>query len=121
MRDQPGVGVVDDDEGKRKKPGGGDGNARRISQSCDRRNQRSAQNFGRPSRDEERAKFSAAGQVRDACMARSRAGIGARRRRSDGFDRTNLIARRRGNYSTSCNAMLAPTHDLSMMTSTPII
>jgi len=56
--------------------------------------------------DEGRAKFSAAGQVRDACMARSRAGIGARRRRSDCFNRTNLIVQRREitrHHATRCS------------------
>ncbi len=52
---------------------------------------RCAQNSRRSSRDAWRPKISAAGEVRDASLARGRAGVAAKRRRIDRLDRRSGV------------------------------
>src|SRR5207248_10313677 len=90
LRDQSGIRLIDDDEIEREKPRGSRGDAARLSRFGDGRNGRGAADVGRSSNDAGRAKISSAGQVRHASLAGGRAGVVAKRRRSDYFDRNRF-------------------------------
>ena len=80
MRDQPGFGVTDDNEIEGQKPGGSNGDAPRISRSCDKGNERVTENARRPARNAGGPKIPAASEVRHAGVARGAAGVRARLR-----------------------------------------
>src|SRR6266513_857594 len=90
LRDQSGIRLIDDDEIEREKPLGSRGDAARLSRFGDGRNGRGAADVGRSSNDAGRAEISSAGQVRHAGLAGGRAGVAAKRRRSDYFDRNRF-------------------------------
>src|SRR4029077_16126041 len=66
------------------------GDAARLSRFGDGRNGRGAADVGRSSNDAGRPEISSAGQVRHAGLAGGRAGVTAKRRRSDYFDRNRF-------------------------------